>query len=58
MFIEIKDTKGRVEILNTNHIIKIMVLKENGCTRINMSDGSYVVTKKGIDDVWEELYGI
>lgn len=54
MFIEVIDTKGRVEVLNKNHIVKVGQI-ERGQSRFNMIDGSYVVTSKNIDDIWEEL---
>jgi len=57
MFIEVQDTKGFISIINIDEIVKFYQIDRRQ-VRINMTDGTYIVTTKNIDTLWEEIANV
>jgi len=57
MFIEVQDTKGFISIINIDEIVKFYQIDRRQ-VRINMTDGTYIVTTKNIDTLWEEISNV
>lgn len=54
LFVEIKNAEDNIEFINADQITKVFSTKN--VTRINMVDGSYVITKLWPDEVMEVIY--
>lgn len=54
MFIEITNFDGNVEFINSDQVTKVFTHKD--VTRINLTDGSYVITKLWPDEIMEIIH--